>query len=255
MSGKRKILGIDLGGALQATTGYALLKGVRKPKLVEAGVIPKAKTAAIAEDRLRELIGERAPSLIAVDAPLTLPPCLTCPSSCEGPGRERCELHAARLMWEAGGNPVAERLCEVRLRAEIGGGRPLPTMRIGQIAGRGVALARRLRAERAERGTVAGPELIEVYPAGTLRRLGFGAPPSDKAGKKAQQDFRDRTCDDLSSKLTGLEVESTCRTNAHAFDALIAAYTAWLGPDGLEQPGEDYNAATGWIWLPAAVSG
>lgn len=36
----------------------------------------------------------------------------------------------------------------------------------------------------------------------------------------------------------------------HAFDALIAAYTGWLAPDGLEPPPADFNAAAGWIWLP-----
>lgn len=65
---------------MQPTNCFAVLEGVRKPRLVEAGVITTAKTAAIAEDRLRELIGAWTPTLIAVDAPLTLPPCLTCPA-------------------------------------------------------------------------------------------------------------------------------------------------------------------------------
>lgn len=231
-----------------------MLRGIRRPKLVDAGVIPKARSADLAEARLRDLIAAHGPTLVAVDAPLTLPPCLTCPSSCAGPGADRCELRAARLVWEAGGNPVTERLCEVRLREEMGGGKPLPTMRIGQIAGRGVALARRLRAEGAERGGVDAPELIEVYPAATLRRLGFGSPPSDKAGKKAQQEFRDGVCDRLAAKVAGLGLASSSRTERHAFDALIAAYTGWLAPSGLEQPESDFNAATGWIWVPAPLA-
>jgi hypothetical protein len=36
----------------------------------------------------------------------------------------------------------------------------------------------------------------------------------------------------------------------HALDAVIAAYTGWLGPDRLEQPPESFNLASGWIWFP-----
>lgn len=248
-------LGVDLGGALQATTGYADLTGKRKPRLKAADVVPASNEPAIAEERLRDVIDEWKPDLIAVDAPLTLPPCLTCPSSCEGPGADRCELRAAQLVWERGGNPVTERLCEVLLRPELGGGKPLPTMRIGQIAGRGVALARRLRAERAERGARRGPELIEVYPAGTLRRLGLRSPPSSNASKGAKQKFRTQICASLSGKVSGLDGDTNCRSNPHALDALVAAYTGWLGPAKLEGPPDDYNAATGWIWLPASDTG
>jgi hypothetical protein len=127
----RTVLGIDLGGALQATTGYAVLSGIRRPKLKSVGVLPRSASADAAEGLLLGLFHEWQPSLVAVDAPLTLPPCLVCPSSCQGPGADSCELRAARQVWEVGGNPVTERLCEVRLRKEIGGGKPLPTMRIG----------------------------------------------------------------------------------------------------------------------------
>lgn len=43
---------------------------------------------------------------------------------------------------------------------------------------------------------------------------------------------------------------NTCCTSA-----LIAAYTAWLAPDGLEQPPEGFNLASGWIcWFPGSTS-
>ncbi|MHB8660017.1 MAG: hypothetical protein ACYC91_19170, partial [Solirubrobacteraceae bacterium] len=32
---------------------------------------------------------------------------------------------------------------------------------------------------------------------------------------------------------------------------LVAAYTGWLAPDGLEQPPTGFNVAAGWIWYPA----
>lgn len=249
----RTVLGIDLGGALQATTGYAVLSGIRRPKLKSVGVLPRSASADAAERLLLELLDEWRPSLVAVDAPLTLPPCLVCPSSCQGPGADSCELRAACQVWEVGGNPVTERLCEVRLRKEIGGGKPLPTMRIGQIAGRGVALARRLRAQRAERGRVAGPELIEVYPAASLLRLGFDGRPARKEGEVAARRFQSRVLRKLGERIVGLDGDDDELPDDHAFDAVIAAYTGWLAPDGLEPPPGDFNAAAGWIWLPRAA--
>jgi predicted nuclease with RNAse H fold len=248
----KTILGIDLGGALQATTGFAVLVGDSRPALKSAGVMPRSETADGAEHALLELLDHWRPSLVAVDAPLTLPPCLVCPSSCQGPGRDLCELRAAHLVWEAGGNPVAERLCEVRLRDEMKGGKPLPTMRIGQIAGRGVALARRLRATRAERGLLGGPEAIEVYPAASLLRWGWPRHPSKADGPSASSRYRGRVLNRLGERIAGLDDMDDVRSNGHAFDALIAAYTGWLAPDGLEAPPPGFNAAYGWIWLPTA---
>jgi predicted nuclease with RNAse H fold len=142
---------------------------------------------------------------------------------------------------------------QVRLRKEIGGGKPLPTMRIGQIAGRGVALARRLRAQRAERGPVAGSELIEVYPAASLLRLGFDGRPARKEGEVAARRFRSRVLRKLGERIVGLDGDEDELPDDHAFDAVIAAYTGWLAPDGLEPPPGDFNAAAGWIWLPRAA--
>jgi hypothetical protein len=39
-------------------------------------------------------------------------------------------------------------------------------------------------------------------------------------------------------------------SKAHVFDALVAANTGWLAPDGLQLPPPDFNIASGWIWLP-----
>jgi hypothetical protein len=36
----------------------------------------------------------------------------------------------------------------------------------------------------------------------------------------------------------------------HVFDAVVAAYTGWLFPDGLEPPPDGFNVAAGWIWFP-----
>jgi hypothetical protein len=152
-----------------------------------------------------------------------------------------------------GGNPVTERLCEVRLRKEIGGGKPLPTMRIGQIAGRGVALARRLRAQRAERGPVAGAGVDRGLSGASLLRLGFDGRPARKEGELAARRFQSRVLRKLDERIVGLDGDVNELPGDHAFDAVIAAYTGWLAPDGLEQPPDAFNAASGWIWLPKAV--
>jgi hypothetical protein len=82
---ERRLLGIDLGGAASTTTGFALLTGARRPKLDMVGGQPKAKSPAVAEDALLALVDSCQPPVLAIDAPLTLPPCLTCPSYCRAP--------------------------------------------------------------------------------------------------------------------------------------------------------------------------
>ncbi len=246
----RTILGIDLGGALQATTGYAVLTGKRKPRIVAAGIIERANSADIAEGRLLELLDDHKPDLVAIDSPLSLPPCLVCPSFCQGPDPDRCELRSAQLIWRTGGNPLTERLCEVQLRQEFGGSKPQPTMRIAQFAVRGVALSRRLRAQRAERGEAERPALIEVYPTGSLSRWGL----PDKKREEAQWDYRRKILKRLDHRISGLQrFQQPAESDGHVFDGLIAALTGWAWPDGLEGPGEDFNAASGWIWLPRRV--
>jgi predicted nuclease with RNAse H fold len=247
------VLGIDLGGARMATTGIALLVGDQRPRLSLAETLPRATTAERAERRLLEVIEDIRPDVVAIDAPLTLPPCLSCPSFCRGPAEDLCELQAARDVWNAGGHPVTERLCEVRLRGELQSG-PLPTMRIAQIAARGVALARRILAGGTRLGAPGSVQVLEVYPYATLSRLG-GADPAFRPQTQGEddQDFADRILNRLADELDGIEDHADALRDGHARDALIAALTGWLGPDGLEQPPPAFNQASGWIWFPRRV--
>lgn len=233
-----------------ATTGTALLIGAGRPRLAAAGVLPKGKTAEQAERCLLETIEDAHPDVVAIDAPLTLPPCLSCPSFCRGPAADLCELEAARQVWDAGGHPVTERLCEVQLRAELDSG-PLPTMRIAQIAARGVALARRVLAGGTSLGAPGVTAVIEVYPYATLSRLADGDKRlSPRKPGEADLEFRDRIIEGLSKDIAGLDEEREALVSGHAIDALVAAYTGWLHPDGLEAPPADHNIASGWIWAP-----
>ena len=237
-----------------ATTGYVVLEGDRRASVAAAGTLPKGKTPNAAERRLLELVEDCRPSHIAIDAPLTLPPCLTCPSYCRGPGKGLCELRAAELVWDAGGNPVTERLTEVRLRSELESG-PLPTMRIAQIAARGVALARRILAGGTRLGPPGSVEVLEVYPYASLARLRQrDARLSPRAKEEEAQSFVGRVLEALATQIDGLEDHSDRLLTVHVLDALVAAYTGWLSPDGLEQPPDHYNVASGWIWLPKAAA-
>jgi predicted nuclease with RNAse H fold len=254
MSRRRRILGIDLGGAASPTTGYALLGGAGVPELVAAGRPLKSANPADAEERLLALIDDWQPDVVAIDAPLTLPPCLSCPSYCRGPG-ELCELGSARWMWDQGRNPVAQRPCEVVLEGLVQGIRPIPTMQLGVITARAVVLARRL----ANRGSVPSVlergEILEVYPRATLTQLQVGdneLRPRDKG--EAPDAYRARVRSRLRTRIGQLDEHASELRNGHVFDALIAAYTGWLGPKGLQQPPDGFNLSSGWIWFPKTTA-
>lgn len=232
------------------TTGVVLLVGSDEPRVVDVAVLSKGPTAEEAENALLKVVEDASPTVVAIDAPLTLPPCLTCPNFCRGPSAELCELQQAREVWAVGGHPVTERLCEVRLRSELAAG-PLPTMRIAQIAARGVALARRVLARGTSLGGPGGVTVLEVYPYATLWRLGQHEPrlhPRDP--KEPDADFSGRILKGLSSEVADLDQHRAGLVSGHAVDALIAAYTGWLHPHGLEPPPRGYNVAAGWIWTP-----
>jgi predicted nuclease with RNAse H fold len=171
---RRRVLGIDLGGASSRTTGYAVIEGVRRPLLRAAGEQPLARPPAKAEHELLELIDRVGPEVVAIDAPLTLPPCMTCPSYCRGPDPELCELEAAREMWRRGSNPVIRRLCEVTAKNMIENLDPKPTMGLGIITARAVTLVRKLSVRGTAPTSIERGEVLEVYPRATLSRLASG---------------------------------------------------------------------------------
>ena len=185
---------------------------------------------------------------------MTLPPCLSCPAFCRGPGSGLCELRSAQQVWDAGGHPVTERLTEVRLRNELATG-PLPTMRIGQIAARGVALARRLLASQNMLHPGGGLQILEVYPYATQVRL---AHRDQELGPRRRHEDPDaaarRVLDALSAHVDNVAANAQLATGPHVLDGLLSAYTGWLYPDGVEQPPQHFNPAAGWIWLPAAAA-
>jgi predicted nuclease with RNAse H fold len=244
-----RVLGIDLGGASSDTTGYALLGGADKPRLLAAGTVAPGSDPQDAEAHLLGLIDGSSPDVVAIDAPLTLPPCLTCPSYCRGPG-ELCELPAAREMWAATLNPVSQRLCERVVREQVGE-RPLPTMQLGVVTGRAVALARCLSSRGTAPSVIERGEVLEVYPRATLRRLSAGDPRlAPRIKSESPAGFRERVLEGFAALVGGLDEHAGALAITHTLDALVAAYTGWLAPDGLEPPPDGFNVAAGWIWFP-----
>ncbi len=246
-----RVLGIDLGGASSDTTGFVVLEGHGRPEILTAGRPGKGSSPRDAEERLLALVDDHRPDVVAIDAPLTLPPCLTCPSYCRGPG-ELCELRAAQQMWAAGRNPVSQRPCELFIEEELDE-RPIPTMQLGVITARAVAFARRLATRGTPPSVMERGEVLEVYPRASLRRLSETEPrlrPREKG--EAPAAFRGRALEGFGTLLDGIDCHAAELEDGHVFDALVAAYTGWLGSDGLLGPPSGFNLASGWIWVPKA---
>ena len=251
------MLGIDLAGASSAKTGFALIEGRESPCLIEADALPIAASPLHAEAALLGLIDSVKPDVLAIDAPLTLPPCLTCPSYCRGPGVDLCELESAREMWARGSNPVSRRPCELAAKELIPGLDPKPTMGLGAITARAVALVRKLENRGEPPASITRHEVLEVYPRATLARLGSRDPrliPRSRGEEETA--YRRRVVVGLEGDAVGLrgvaERRSTMESSPDVLDAVIAAYTGWLSPDGLEEPPAGFNLAAGWIWFPRA---
>lgn len=242
-------LGIDLGGASSDTTGYAVLEAGDRPKLLAAGRPSKGSNPREAEQRLVDLIDEWQPAVVAIDAPLTLPPCLTCPSYCRGPG-ELCELGAANRLWDRNWNAVSQRECELHISDHLHE-RPLPTMQLGVITARAVALANRLATRGTPPSVMERGEVLEVYPKATLRQLAVSNPSLAPRQKGEEPDaYRKRVLSALAQRIDNLGAHADALQSGHVFDGLIAAYTGWLSPTGLQPPPDNFNVASGWIWYP-----
>lgn len=249
----RTVIGVDLAGVTGAT-GLTVLSGTERPRVISAELVETGGSPLEAEERLLARIDAFAPDLIAIDAPLTLPPCMSCPSHCRGPGSD-CELRAAQEMWKQGSNPVIRRPCELEARRRVPGLDPKPTMGLGVITARAVSLVRKLGARGRAPSSIARGEVLEVYPAASLRRMGWMDRPAKTAEDAVKTEFFGRVAESLGIEIDGLDVHRRCAEDDDVFDALIAAYTGWLHPDRVEAPPPGFNLATGWIWLPAPDTG
>ena len=204
-------------------------------------------------------------TLLCIDAPLTLPPCLRCAVPvC--PGQEACvdpsvvEMRA--LAAEAADarddgfpprgsrdtrrgkpsiTPYTQRTTEVYLACSVGiAAREGLGQGTGPLAARAAHLVRAL----ADRFTL-NENLIEVYPKATLVALGLGTPFKKHL---RERETRARILESLSVELRfGPGVwRELCIQSDHLFEAVICAFTGFLwARDGWSLPATTTGARRG----------
>jgi hypothetical protein len=257
------VLGVDLGGGKGKKTALATLR-------VDAGgatvveIAPRMGGAPFYDAALVEAIRSYGDgTLLCVDAPLTLPPCLRCQVPvC--PGQQACvdpsvvEMRAvATAAAERRGDrddkrgkpavtPYTQRTTEVYLAHVLG---IVPREALGQGTGPLAARATHLSRALADRFRL-NDNLLEVFPKGTLTALGFSRPYKKHLHER---ETRAQILEALSDDLRfGPGVwRELCIQSDHLFEAVICAFTGYLwARDGWAAPELAAGIADGWIWLP-----
>ena len=288
-------IGIDLGGARGKTTAVARLTrdhgdslaSVEEVSTRHDGSEPWSDATLI--DYLAQFDGHT--TVIAIDAPLTIPACLRCQESvC--PGKERCvdpaviwlrqqgvEMVAAASSNDidrvavssdnrVGGHrvsalelaasrsrprlePYMHRCTEVVLCYERG---VVPRNALGLATGPIAARAAHLRRLLASRGYTLHENLLEVSPHATVRAL-FGARLA-RGYKRDADPWQTRAAiieglTDMGFSLRSRLSREDVLRNDHCFEALISGYTAYLWARDSWSMPDGVFDADGWIWAPS----
>jgi hypothetical protein len=255
----KRFLGLDLGGGKGKKTCLAVLETEGR-KVVVTGILPRPREAPLYDAVLVGLLRENVDhALLCVDAPLSLPPCLSCRVPvC--PGQVKCvdpEFELMRgfvVMAEPKSRdcrrgkphitPYTQRATDLYLQYVRG---IFPRETMGQGMGPLTARAAFLRRALADCYRLED-NLIEVFPRATLSVLGF---------HMAYKKDVDRRIDILAglpelSFAPGVWRES-CRQSDHIFDAVICAYTGYLKQRDewtLDNRVHPQGNVQGWIWVP-----
>lgn len=292
-AGFRRFLGISLGGGRGKTTAVCALviDGGSRAHLQQARVRGDHRGGGHGRDEggayhdaaLLAWIERHGGSdaLLAIDAPLTLPPCLRCELVC--PGADACTVpqvawmreHAAALRRPSRSGrsadkplvtPYTQRACELLLESAT----LQPRESLGQSTGPHAARASFLRRALAPRYRL-HENLLEVHPRATLL-LEFGEPAERQTRHgetSATWRARLRILDDLLAgvELDGVWPELVAR-NVHLFHAVVCAVAGlrwaregWPGPSVLVEGDADGPLAAavealalgwidwGWTWV------
>jgi hypothetical protein len=262
------VVGVDLGGGKGKKTALATLR-VDALAATVVEIAPRGGARPFYDTTLIETIRQFGDgTLLCLDAPLTLPPCLRCEVPvC--PGQDRCvdpAVVAMRAIFAeasaadpelAGGRgarrgkpsltPYTQRTTEVFLSHRLG---LVPREALGQSTGPLAARAAHVTRALADRFRL-NENLLEVYPKGTLAALGFSRPYKKHLHER---EMRARILDALSGDLRfGPGVwRERCVQSDHLFEAVICAYTGYLwARDGWVAPAPfDGLVGDGWIWTP-----
>jgi len=266
------VLGIDLGGGKGKTTALATLR-VDGAAATVVDIAPRNGALPFYDAALLETIrayGDE--TLLCVDAPLTLPPCLRClVPVC--PGQSDCidpavlEMRALASETDEGRGrdarrgkpsitPYTQRTTEVHLSHRTG---IVAREGLGQGTGPLAARAAHLLRALADRFRL-NENLIEAYPKATLAALGLGTPFKKHL---RERETRARILEALAGELRfGPGVwRELCIQSDHLFEAVICAFTGFLwARDGWSLPpaaaprAEDARLRDGWIWTPPRPS-
>jgi predicted nuclease with RNAse H fold len=254
-----RFLGVDLGGGKGKKTALAALDRTADGVAVVA-IMPRGGDLPLYDAGLVEVIRSSPErSLVCVDAPLTLPPCLRCEVPvC--PGQDRCVDEAVVEMRRIAADgdeptrdhrrgkptvtPYTQRATEVYLHRRRG---LLPRETLGQGMGPLTARAAHLMRALADRFRL-NDNLIEVYPKATLSLLQLSEPYKKRADARLR----------ILSRMPDLSFapgvwREECVQSDHAFDAIVCAYTGYLyARDGWTMPAESASVLhrDGWIWVP-----
>ncbi|MEE9386078.1 MAG: DUF429 domain-containing protein [Nannocystaceae bacterium] len=297
--GFQRFIGIGLGGGRGKTTAIARLERIddgSRLAVAEARVRCGVRGGGelsdtrspfrdqVLLDYLDEWVDER--TVVAIDAPLTLPPCLSCTLAC--PGVPRCSVpivqwmrhHAPRLRSQTAGRdrgkpsvtPYTQRATELLLEHVT----LSPREALGQGMGPLAARASFLRRATAARLRL-HENFIEIHPRATLIRC-FGAATERKSRRADNETSWEVRKMMLARLAVGVHFEKVWPElvvrNVHVFDAVIGAMSAylwdrdgWQGPSDLltstsapqlklavETLGDAWLEA-GWIWTPPAGGG
>lgn len=274
-----RFIGVDLGGGRGKTTALAEIRnGVHGAEVIE--VATRAAKLPWTDDTLMARLHERAGAgvVIAIDAPLTQTACGRCEvpvcpgmEACAEPavvwlrtegralvrkvaaeavnGRPRTE-HVAQARLA----PYAHRATDVILTYERG---LLPLAQLGTANGTIAARASQLKRRLKGAGFTLHENLLEVSPAATVAALcGVRAA---RGYKRDADPWRTRAMvlEQLAGSLSFAPQSRMAREevlgNDNAFDAVMAAYTAYLwARDGWTRPDEAAFAEDGWIYTPPA---
>ncbi len=282
-------VGIDLGGARGKTTAVThMTSGDGRARVLSVSTRHAASARGDGgepwiDSTLLEFVTQLGDDVVvAINAPLTSPACARCVvpacpgvDDCVDPavvwlrteGRSLTEdatVSAAALgthpmrrdaprsrdHGRARLQPYAHRATEIVLCYERG---LIPPSQLGSAVGLVAARAEHLRRRLVRAGFALNQNLLEVSPAATIaalfdRRRARGykrdADPWETRAALIEQ------LDDLEFAPQSRLAREDALRNDHCFDALIAAYTAFLwAREGWTMP-ETPFADDGWIWVP-----
>jgi predicted nuclease with RNAse H fold len=222
-------------------------------------------------------------TVVAFDAPLTLPPCVRCELAC--PGVDACTVpvvawmrrHGEELVVRTGRSdpgkpaitPYTQRATELLLERATLQPREALGQGMGPLAARAAYLRRALSPKLR-----LNENLIEVHPRATLIRM-FGPREERRTRQGAATQTWDVRKQMLGQLVEGLSFDRVWPDlvvrNVHVFHAVVSAFTAyfwardgWRGPEdllvGVEERASELAQAVdelgdlwledGWIWAP-----